>query len=85
MGWGAGRKLAQVLDNARRVVAIEILCAAQGIEYRRPLSPGAGAGAVLDLIREHVPALDEDRPLSEEIETVAALIGDGSVAAAAGS
>jgi len=85
MGWGAGRKLAQVLDNARRVVAIEILCAAQGIEYRRPLSPGAGAGAVVDLIREHVPALDEDRPLSDEIETVAALIGDGSVAAAADS
>jgi histidine ammonia-lyase len=85
MGWGAGRKLAQVLDNARRIVAIEILCAAQGIEYRRPLSPGAGAGAVVGLIREHVPALDEDRPLSDEIETVAALIGDGSVAAAADS
>ena len=85
MGWGAGKKLAQVLDNARRVIAIEILCATQGIEYRRPLSPGTGAGAVADLIREHVPTLDEDRALSEEIETVAALIGDGSVASAAAS
>jgi histidine ammonia-lyase len=85
MGWGAGKKLAQVIDNARRVIAIEILCATQGIEYRRPLSPGTGAGAVADLIREHVPTLDEDRALSEEIETVAALIGDGSVASAADS
>ena len=85
MGWGAGKKLAQVLDNARRVIAIEIMCATQGIEYRRPLSPGTGAGAVADLIREHVPTLDEDRALSEEIETVAALIGDGSVASAADS
>jgi histidine ammonia-lyase len=85
MGWGAGKKLAQVIDNARRVIAIEILCATQGIEYRRPLTPGAGAGAVADLIREHVPTLEQDRPLSEEIETVAALIGDGSVASAADS
>jgi len=85
MGWGAGRKLAQVLDNARRVVAIEILCATQGIEYRRPLLPGAGTAAVVELIREHVPSLDEDRPLTEEIEAVAALIGDGSVASAADS
>jgi histidine ammonia-lyase len=85
MGWGAGRKLAQVLDNARRVVAIEILCATQGIEYRRPLLPGAGTAAVVELIREHVPSLDEDRPLTEEIEAVAALIGDGSLASAADS
>lgn len=83
MGWGAGRKLAQVLVNARRVVAIEALCAAQGIEYRRPLLPAPGTGAALELIRSRVPPLDQDRSLTEEIEAVADLIADGSLASAA--
>ncbi|MGH8914745.1 MAG: histidine ammonia-lyase [Acidimicrobiia bacterium] len=84
MGWGAGRKLSQVLNNARRVVAIEILCAVQGVEYRRPLAPGPGNAAVMELIRRHVPHLDRDRSLGEEIEVVAALIADGSITSTAG-
>jgi histidine ammonia-lyase len=83
MGWGAGKKLAQVIDNARRVIAIEILCATQGIEYRLPQRSGTGVASVVDLIREHVPSLDQDRPLTDEIEKVTALIGDGSVTDAA--
>jgi histidine ammonia-lyase len=79
MGWGAGRKLFPVLDNTRRVLAIEILCAAQGIEYRAPLKPGHGVADVLELIRRHVPPLTEDRSPSEEIEVVAALIEDGTL------
>ena len=42
MGWGAARKLWDVLMNTRRVLAIEILCAAQGLEYRKPLLPSPG-------------------------------------------
>jgi histidine ammonia-lyase len=83
MGWGAGLKLAQVLSNARRVIAIELLCAAQGIEYRQPLRPAPGTGGLVGLIRSHVPPLTEDRSLTDEIELVAGLIEDGSVAAAA--
>jgi len=45
MGWGAGRKLGSVLDNATRVVAVELLCAAEGVD-RRSLPPGVGTGAV---------------------------------------
>ena len=51
MGWGAGRKLGEVLGNAARVIAVEVLCACAGIEYRRPLAPArrhrcrAGPGA----------------------------------------
>jgi histidine ammonia-lyase len=85
MGWGAGLKLGQVLTNARRVVAIELLCAAQGIEHRFPLQPASGTGDLVELIRSHVPPLTEDRSLTEEIELVSGLIEDGSVAAAAGS
>jgi histidine ammonia-lyase len=84
MGWGAGRKLSTVLTNARRVVAIEILCAVQGVEYRQPLPPAAGTAALVELIRHHVPPLENDRSLSEEIEMVAGLIDDGSVTATIG-
>ncbi|MEA1902285.1 MAG: histidine ammonia-lyase [Actinomycetota bacterium] len=79
MGWGAGKKLFDVLNNVRRVLAIEILCAVQGLEYRKPFEPAEGTGRVAALVREHVPPLDADRSLSEEIETIAELIIDGSV------
>jgi len=84
MGWGAGRKLTEVLSNARRVVAIELLCAVQGVEYRAPLRPGKGVSRVVEAIRRHVPPLQADRSLSDEIEVVANLIEDGTVAVAAG-
>ena len=81
MGWGAGRKLTPILDNTRRVIAAEILCAVQGIDYRMPLEPAAGTGSIAELVRSQVPPLDQDRPLSVEIETVSGLIADGSLEA----
>jgi histidine ammonia-lyase len=79
MGWGAGKKLLQVIDNVTKVLAVEILCATQGIEHRAPLRPAAATGAVVALVRAHVPPLTVDRALSDEIETVSRLIADGSV------
>jgi histidine ammonia-lyase len=79
MGWGAGRKLFQVLDNAVRVLAVEILCAVQGIEYRRPLDPSPALKEVCRRVRQHVPTLVEDRSPSAEIEAVAAMIDEGSL------
>ena len=84
MGWGAGRKLTPILDNTRRVIAAEILCAVQGIDYRMPLEPAAGTGSIAELVRSHVPPLDQDRPLSKEIEAVSGLIANGSLEAALG-
>lgn len=83
MGWTSGRKLFDVLDNVRRVIAIEILCAVQGLDYRKPLHPAPGTGAIARLVREHVPPLAEDRSTAAEIETVTGLIADGSIAALA--
>lgn len=77
MGWGAGRKLWQVLDNISRVLAVEILCAVQGIEYRRPLEPSPRIAAVVRRVREVVPPLEDDRVLSDEIEAVADMIRAG--------
>ena len=81
MGWGAARKLFDVLDNVRRVLAIEILCATQGLDYRKPLNPAQGTARIAALVRQHVPPLENDRSTSAEIETVAGLIVDGSIAA----
>ncbi len=82
MGWGSGRKLWDVMENATRVVAVEILCATQGIHYRQPLAPAAPTAAAVAAIREHVPPLTEDRPVGHEIEAVAEMIRDGSLVAA---
>lgn len=79
MGWGAGKKLLTVIDNVRRVLAIELLCAVQGIGFRAPLQPAQATGNVMALIRQHVPPLTDDRSLSAEIETIAELIGTGAV------
>ncbi|MFW2339422.1 MAG: HAL/PAL/TAL family ammonia-lyase, partial [Acidimicrobiia bacterium] len=79
MGWGAGRKLFQVLDNIRSVLAVEILCAVQGIEYRRPLEPAPRLAAVVGRVREVVPPLEDDRPLTMEIEAVVDLIESGAL------
>jgi histidine ammonia-lyase len=81
MGWGAGKKLLEVVRNVRSVLAIEILCGVQGIEYRRPLVAGDGTTRVAAEVRRHVPPLEGDRSLAADIETVAAMIEDGELAA----
>ena len=77
MGWGAGRKLGLVLDNTVRVLAVEALCAAQGIELRAPLSPAPATASALRKLRDVVPALDQDRPLGPDIEAVGTAIEHG--------
>jgi histidine ammonia-lyase len=81
MGWGAARKLLTVIDNVRRVLAIEILCATRAIEYRSPLQPAAGTGRLVEAVREMVPAPHGDRSHSQDIESVAAMIENGEIAA----
>ena len=78
MGWGAGRKLNDILENVTRVLAIEILCAVEGIRHRQPLQPGAGTSAAVAKVRELVPPLDEDRSPRPDIERVATLVADGA-------
>jgi len=77
MGWGAARKLHQVLDNTARVLAVELICAAQGIEQRAPLRPAPGTAELLRRLREEVPPLVEDRPPGPDIERAARMIEAG--------
>src|SRR5205809_1325909 len=81
MGNAAGLKAWQVLANSERALAIELLAAAQAVEFLAPLEPGAGARATHDFVRSLSPRLREDRPLSRDIEAVASAIRDGSLVA----
>jgi histidine ammonia-lyase len=74
MGWGAARKLVSVLANTSRVLAIEVICAVQGIEYRAPLRPAPVTADFCASVRKLVPPLVEDRVLAGEIEAVAAIL-----------
>jgi histidine ammonia-lyase len=82
MGNASGLKAWQVLANAERVVAIELLAGAQAVEYLAPLEPGVGVRTTRAFVRSLSPRLRDDRPLSSDIEAVAAAIRGGSAVAA---
>ncbi len=82
MGNASGLKAWQVLANAERVLAIELLAGAQAVEFLAPLEPGAGAGAARDAVRVLSPRLADDRPLASDIEAVAGALRDGGLVAA---
>jgi histidine ammonia-lyase len=82
MGNAAGLKAWQVLANSEQVLAIELLAGAQGVEFLAPLEPGAGVAATRSFVRLLSPRLTEDRPLSGEIEAVAAAVRSGALVAA---
>lgn len=81
MGNGAGLKALQVVANTERVLAIELLAGAQGVEFHAPLAPGRGARAARGFVRALSERLRVDRSLSDDIERVAQAIGDGSLLA----
>lgn len=82
MGATSAIKLAQIHDHVRTVLAIELLCAAQGIDLRRPLRTTAPLERVHATIRARVPAMMVDRPIAPDIVAVRAMIDDGSLLAA---
>jgi len=82
MGNAAGLKAWQVLANAERALAIELLAGAQAIEFLAPLEPGVGARAARDAVRDLSPRLSDDRSLAADIESVAQAIRDGAFVAA---
>jgi histidine ammonia-lyase len=78
MGMAAAWKAGRILANAGRIVAIELLAAAQGLEFLRPLKPGRGADRTRAAVRRLVPPLAADRPLSGDIERIAVALHDGT-------
>jgi len=82
MGNAAGLKAWQALANSEWTLAIELLAAAQGVEFLAPLEPGRGAEAARALVRRLSPRLEQDRQLAGDIDAVATAIRDGSLLAA---
>jgi histidine ammonia-lyase len=84
MGWTAVRKLREVVANVRTCLAVEILCATQGIGLRSGIAaPSSAMTAVHDVVRAQVPAMDIDREVSAQIVAVELLIPDVCAAASA--
>jgi len=83
MGVHAAHKLREVVENVWNVLAIEVLCAAQGIDLHRPLRGGPGVEAAHALVRTRVPPLEHDRPLHRDIEAAHELLASGALVEAA--
>jgi histidine ammonia-lyase len=77
MGTWAALKLKQVVSNAAQIVAIELLCAAQGVEFHAPLRPGRGVAKGLSLLRAKVPAAKGDAVFGPRLELVRELVLSG--------
>jgi len=80
MGLTAARKARQAVACLEQVVATELLCAAQGVEYRRPMRSSAPVERAHALVRERVPALHEDRELGTDLAALVELVRSGSLA-----
>ncbi|MGY0499866.1 histidine ammonia-lyase [Nocardia sp. FBN12] len=85
MGWSAARKLRRALDGLTRVLAIEALTAARGLDLRAPLTPAPATAAVVAALRTEIPGPGPDRHLAPEIEAAVRLAATGALLAAAES
>jgi histidine ammonia-lyase len=79
MGMSGARRLGRMLVNLRNTIAIELLCACQGIDLLAPLQTGKFAKKAYDVVRAKSTQVIEDRPLAADIETISALIEQGAV------
>ncbi len=78
------RRLAPMVGNLTRILGIEALCAAQGIEFRAPLETSEPLQRVLARLRAEVPALGPDRFLAPDLEAAARLVASGALVEASG-
>ena len=79
MGWGAARKLRQSVANLSRILAVELTCAARGLDLRAPLAPGAATGAALAALRGEVAGPGPDRFLAPELAAAEQLVRSGAL------
>jgi histidine ammonia-lyase len=80
MGMSGARRLERMLHNLRHILAIELLCACQGIDLLAPLQTGALAKKAYDAVRAASPKVTADRPLAPDINAVATLVAQGTIA-----
>src|SRR6266446_3940627 len=81
MGMTGARRLQRMLENLRNTIAIELLCACQGIDLLAPLQTGKLAKKAYEAVRAKSRMVSVDRPLAPDIEAVSALVADGTFSA----
>jgi histidine ammonia-lyase len=81
LAWSAARKLRLAIANLRRIVAVELVAAARGLDLRAPLEPAAGTGAALAALRRRVPGPGPDRHVAPELAAAEELCASGDVLA----
>jgi histidine ammonia-lyase len=81
-GWAAARKLRRSVDNLRRILSVELVCASAGLDLRAPLRPGPGTGAALAAVRDAIAGPGPDRWLSPDLRRAERMLADGGVLAA---
>jgi histidine ammonia-lyase len=79
MGGYAARKALQVVDNVETILAIELLCACQGLNFLRPLKTSPQLEAVWSLVRSKVPEYKQDRYMKPDIDAVKELLSSGKI------
>lgn len=79
MGMTTAIKTRQIIENCWQVIAIELMAAAQAFDFRAPVRPAPATRAAYEVIREHVARLEEDRPLHNDINTLARVVKDGKM------
>jgi histidine ammonia-lyase len=79
MGTIAARKARGIVHNVENILAMELLCATQGLEFLLPLRPGRGIHAAYQLVREKVPPIKGDRRFSEDIRHILSQIESGEL------
>jgi histidine ammonia-lyase len=77
MGMTGALKLRQIVEHAERILAIELMCAAQAVEFRKPLRPSHEIGRAHGVVRSVVQRLEKDRVLAPDIDALAKAIGEG--------
>ena len=85
MGCTAARQAWQILDNLENILALELMAAAQGVDFRREklgsaARLGQGTRAAYDLVRQHVPFLEHDTIMYPYIDAIRQLVADGTLA-----
>jgi histidine ammonia-lyase len=79
MGWGAARKLRAAVANLARIVAVELTCAARGLDLRAPLEPGPGTAAALRAVRARIEGPGADRWLAPELAEAQRVVETGAL------
>jgi len=80
MGMSGARRLERMLKNLRNILAIELLCACQGIDLLAPLQTGALAMKAYQTVRSASPKVTSDRPLAPDVNAVSEIIAAGTIA-----